>query len=98
MGGDVVTLRSVDNQAAVRELKEKFNLSPVSQDGNITFNVPKGEQFLPLMMESFRTHLVSIGIRRPTLDDVFLKLTGRAIREEEAKGLKAEFAAMMRRH
>src|SRR5439155_988127 len=28
----------------------------------------------------------TIGLNRPTLDDVFLKLTGRAIREEEASG------------
>ena len=35
-------------------------------------------------MGNFQTQLVSIGLHRPTLDDVFLKLTGRAIREEEA--------------
>jgi len=48
-------------------------------------------------MENFQSHLFSIGIRRPALDDVFLKLTGRAIREEEAVGKKSLRAFMARR-
>jgi ABC-2 type transport system ATP-binding protein len=35
-------------------------------------------------MGSFQNKLLSIGLRRPTLDDVFLSLTGRAIRDDEA--------------
>ena len=76
MGGDVVTLKAADNEAAAKELKEKFNLNPVIQNGNINFNVPQGELFLPKLMQNFQTSLVSIGIHRPTLEDVFLKLTG----------------------
>jgi ABC-2 type transport system ATP-binding protein len=30
----------------------------------------------------------AINLRRPTLDDVFLKLTGSAMREEEASGFE----------
>ncbi len=94
MGGDVVTLKAVDNQVAARELKEKFSLSPNIQDGTISFSIPQGEKFLPRLMENFQSHLVSIGIHRPTLDDVFLKLTGRAIREEEV-GSKENLRAFM---
>jgi ABC-2 type transport system ATP-binding protein len=94
MGGDVITLRAGDSEAAAKELKEKFNLSPVLKDGDINFHVPHGEVFLPKMMQSFQTPLVSINLRRPTLDDVFLKLTGRAIREEEASGMERMKAMM----
>jgi ABC-2 type transport system ATP-binding protein len=83
LGGDVVTLIAEDNQAAARELTEKFNVSPEIQDGHIRFSVPRGETFLPRLMQDFRSRLTSIGIHRPTLDDVFLKLTGRAIRDAE---------------
>jgi ABC-2 type transport system ATP-binding protein len=83
LGGDVVTLTAVDSQAAARELTEKFNVSPELQDGHIRFSVPHGETFLPKLMQDFRSQLTSIGIHRPTLDDVFLKLTGRAIRDAE---------------
>lgn len=97
MGGDVVTLKAVNNQAAAEELKTKFGLSPVLQNGNITFSIPQGEKFLPKLMENFQTQLVSIGIRRPTLDDVFLKLTGRAIRDSEAGEREMMKSFMMRR-
>jgi ABC-2 type transport system ATP-binding protein len=50
-------------------------------------------------MKGFSNGLESISLRRPTLDDVFLKLTGRAIRDEEA-GFKDQLKTMsrMRRH
>jgi len=83
VGGDVVALRVQDNQAAMAELRERYQLSPRMQNGVITFSVPRGEEFLPGFAREFRQHMLSIGVRRPTLDDVFLKLTGRAIREEE---------------
>jgi ABC-2 type transport system ATP-binding protein len=96
LGGDVITLKAGDNNAAALELKERYSLSPVVQNGVITFSVPQGEKFLPKLMDSFRSHLLSIGIRRPTLDDVFIKLTGRAIRDEEA-GLKDQMKGMVMR-
>jgi ABC-2 type transport system ATP-binding protein len=94
LGGDVVTLKAEDNEAAALELEAKYSLSPVVQNGTITFSVPQGERFLPQLMDSFQSRLLSIGIRRPTLDDVFIKLTGRAIREEEA-GLKEQLKTMV---
>jgi ABC-2 type transport system ATP-binding protein len=42
----------------------------------------------------------TVTVRRPSLDDVFLKLTGRAIRDEEAEGrtsMMRAFAARGRR-
>jgi ABC-2 type transport system ATP-binding protein len=96
LGGDVVTLAAVDNNAAAFELKEKYSLSPVIQNGTIIFSIPQGEKFLPKLMGSFQSPLLSIGVRRPTLDDVFLKLTGRAIRDEEA-GSKEQMKGMMMR-
>lgn len=94
LGGDVVTIMAEDNQAAARELKEKFNLSPEIQDGHITFSIPHGEMFLPRLMQNFQSPLTSIGIHRPTLDDVFLKLTGRVIRDAEM-GEKDQMKQMM---
>jgi ABC-2 type transport system ATP-binding protein len=94
LGGDVVTLTAEDSRAAARELTEKFNVSPEIQNGHIRFSIPHGEQFLPRLMQNFQSSLTSIGIHRPTLDDVFLKLTGRAIRDAEM-GDKDQMKQMM---
>jgi len=100
LGGDVVTLKAKDNNAAAIELKERYDLSAATQNGLLTFSIPQGEKFLPKLMGSFQSPLLSISIRRPTLDDVFLKLTGRAIRDEEAgaKDQMKEIMARERRH
>ena len=89
MGGDVLSLRSEDNEAAMREVRERYGLQPQLEDGQVIFNVPRGEQFLPEFVRSSGQRLLSVGIRRPTLEDVFLKLTGHAIRDEEASPAEA---------
>jgi len=95
LGGDLVTLEAEDNEAAALELRERYNLSPEIQNGVVTFCVSQGERFLPGFVRGFRCRLFSIGVRRPTLDDVFLKLTGHAIRDQEMDSME-QMKAMMR--
>ena len=99
VGGDLVTLKAEDNGTAIAELKDKYRLKPIVEGDSIVFSVPQGDKFLVKLMKGFSNGLESISLRRPTLDDVFLKLTGRAIRDEEA-GLKDQLKTMsrMRRH
>jgi ABC-2 type transport system ATP-binding protein len=83
MGGDVVTLKAEDNELACQELRQRYSLAPEVRNGMVTFSVPQGEEFLPGFVRGFEQRLLSIGVRRPTLDDVFLKLTGHAIRDQD---------------
>ncbi|MBA7467501.1 Linearmycin resistance ATP-binding protein LnrL [subsurface metagenome] len=83
VGGDVVSIRTEDNEKAIRLLKEQYEVQPSQQNGTVSFTVQHGEEFLPGFVSSFPLHLLSIGLHRPTLEDVFLKLTGHAIREQE---------------
>jgi ABC-2 type transport system ATP-binding protein len=87
LGGDLVTLQAEDNEAALRELEERYKLSPQMQNGSISFCVQQGEKFLPSFVRGFKNRIISIGVHRPTLDDVFLRLTGRAIREQGADAM-----------
>jgi len=87
-GGDVVSIRTEDNEEAIRLLKEQYKVQPSQQNGVVSFTVQRGEEYLPGFVSSFPLHLLSIGLHRPTLEDVFLKLTGHAIREQEADSLQ----------
>jgi ABC-2 type transport system ATP-binding protein len=99
VGGDLVTLKAEDNDAVVNELREKYNVSPIIERDMVVFSVPQGDKFLVKMMGNMKNNLTSISIRRPTLDDVFLKLTGSAIRDEEVSFKdQLRSMAMMRRH
>ena len=73
VGGDLITLKTEDNAAAERELKEQYRVTPQIEDGTVQFAVPHGDEFLPNLLRSFSQRIVSIGLRRPTLDDVFLQ-------------------------
>ena len=81
VGGDLVTIDTPDLGAAATELRDRFGLEPTIGDGTITVQVQGGEAFLPDFVRQFGRPIDAIGLRRPTLDDVFLHLTGREIRD-----------------
>jgi ABC-2 type transport system ATP-binding protein len=93
VGGDVVSASTEDNQAALERLSGDSVLdSRVGPDGAVVIEVDRGDAFIPKMMrrlteESPSIAVNSVNLRRPTLEDVFIKLTGRAIREEAADEL-----------
>lgn len=97
VGGDVVTIKTDENEKAVNLLKEKYKLEPVVENGAVSFTVQGGEEFLPGFVSGFPLRLNSIGLRRPTLEDVFLKLTGRTIRDEDIKPIDQIRRIMMMR-
>jgi len=51
------------------------------------FQVSDSAEFVPRVAVDFRGRIRSIQVTPPSLDDVFLKLTGRIIREEEGTPL-----------
>jgi ABC-2 type transport system ATP-binding protein len=83
VGGDVINFSTSDNDAAVAELRDRYHIEATIQDGSVRFHTGSGETFLPEFVRTFPQRLVSVGLRRPTLDDVFLGLTGREIRDTE---------------
>jgi ABC-2 type transport system ATP-binding protein len=99
VGGDVISIKTEDNQEAVRLLEGQYKFKPSTENGIISFTVSHGEEFLPKFVSGFPLRLISIGLRRPTLEDVFLKLTGRNIREQEVDPTQQmKNMARMRRH
>lgn len=85
VGGDLITITTPNAETAVRELQHGYGVAPVVTDGTVGFHVPEGEAFLPWFVRSFGQPLAAINLRRPTLDDVFLDLTGREIRDGEER-------------
>ena len=92
VGGDVVTVQTSDNEAAMARLAQLQGIQTrLGPEGQVIVETDKGDQFIPHMISTFAdggnpVEVQSVNLRRPTLEDVFIKLTGRAIREEEASG------------
>jgi ABC-2 type transport system ATP-binding protein len=96
VGGDLVTIATADNQAAVAEISTRYQAEATTRDGTVSFNVSNGAEFLPDFVRSFSQPLNSVTVRQPTLDDVFLHLTGREIRDSELDS-KEQLMSMMGR-
>jgi len=95
VGKDIISVKTADNDKAADEIKRRYQ-TEIRHDGNeLTFPVTNGEEFLPKFIKEFDIKIQSINLRRPSLDDVFLKLTGREIRQEE---VRSAFKAMVRQH
>ena len=84
VGQDRITMKTGDNAQAQKAIGELFGLSAELADGELTFQVPGGEEFVPRLFAELGIPIVSINIARPTLDDVFISHTGRTIRDAEA--------------
>jgi ABC-2 type transport system ATP-binding protein len=89
VGEDIITLRVEDSQTASQEIRRRFGLEPVVDDTRIRLEVEAGAELIPQLVRELGVTIKSVDLHRPTLDDVFLKLTGRAIREDEADPLAA---------
>ena len=82
--GDLVVIKSAQLEPISAKLRDAFSLTPKIMDEAVTVQVPDGETFIPRFLRAYAGDIHSIGLRRPTLEDVFLNLTGRHIRESES--------------
>jgi ABC-2 type transport system ATP-binding protein len=95
VGKDIISVKTDDNDKATEEIKLCYQIEARRDSDGLIFEVANGEEFIPSFIREFGTKILSISLRRPTLDDVFLKLTGRELREEEVRD---SFKAMVRQH
>ncbi|MFZ6017180.1 MAG: ATP-binding cassette domain-containing protein [Nitrospirota bacterium] len=101
VGGDIVYIRTTDNVNAKEEIKRLFGLDVSEKEGELYLTCVMGDTCIPEMIRTIGERVLSVRLQRPTLNDVFLKLTGKAIREEETSGMdtiKEEVRAYRRRH
>lgn len=84
--GDIIRLRTQDNPQAAAEIAARYSIAPTADSGLIHFEIANGAEFLPRLIRELPVPVLTVTLQPPTLDDVFLKLTGREIRDEEASG------------
>jgi ABC-2 type transport system ATP-binding protein len=83
VGGDVVTITSQSPEDAAREIETLLGVKAARDNGTLRMEVADGKAFVPRLVRELTAPVDTVQLRRPSLDDVFLKLTGRAIRDEE---------------
>ena len=87
VSGDTIRLtmrNSADTQIAMELGKSKGTAKPVQLGNVVTIQVPEGASALPEIISALnKQNIEAIGIEmaQPTLNDVFLGLTGRSLRD-----------------
>jgi ABC-2 type transport system ATP-binding protein len=94
--GDLVRITTSDDAAAADEIREKYDIEVLEESTGLRLEVDDGAGFVPGLLRGLSVPVLSVSVRQPTLEDVFLKLTGREIRDEEA-GEKDRLRSRIRR-
>jgi ABC-2 type transport system ATP-binding protein len=81
VGGDVITVATRD-PAGVRDiLRDRFQVEAETSDSQVRLERPRGHEFVPVLIEALPAMVESVSVGKPTLEDVFLHVTGRQFRE-----------------
>ncbi len=79
IGGDVVILESADLAGLGQKIEARFQVRPVSANGTLRVEIANGHRFITEVVEAFPGAIESVGLHKPTLEDVFLQETGAAL-------------------
>ncbi len=88
LGGDVVTVRPAREDPRIASTLQSVPgvLEVTAQDGGYRVKCGRGEELVPILVETCAREgfgLTGVSLKRPSLDEVFLELTGREYREDE---------------
>jgi len=65
-----------------KELGDRYRVVVHRDSTGLHFEMDNGEEFIPQLVKNTQVPITAVNVRHPTLDDVFLELTGREIRSE----------------
>ena len=83
VGGDVVVVQPSDVDALRAKVRQRFGLEGVRVDGTLRLEHARGHELVRDLVEAFPDDVHSITFGKPTLEDVFVRLTGRHLFAEE---------------
>ena len=76
VGGDVVLIEGKSNEQLASAIAEKFGVSPVLVEGHLRAECQRGHEFVRDVVAAFPDEVQTVRFGKPTLEDVFVKLTG----------------------
>jgi ABC-2 type transport system ATP-binding protein len=79
IGGDVVVLETGDTATLAGKIQQHFGLQPKIMDGEVRVEIQNGHRFITEVVEAFPGSVESVGLHKPTLEDVFVRETGASI-------------------
>jgi ABC-2 type transport system ATP-binding protein len=76
VGGDVVVIQATDVEALRQKIQQQMRIKGTLVDGTIRVERPRGHEFVRDVVDAFGAEIESVTFGKPTLEDVFVHLTG----------------------
>ena len=76
VGGDVIIIESGNRETLSGAIAKRFGVSPVLTGNQLRVECERGHEFVRNVVAAFPDEIQSVRFGRPTLEDVFIKLTG----------------------
>lgn len=90
VGDESITITLTDGKAPLAKLKKLAGVRKATLDGNtLTIQTPKAAKTIAKVVTAIGDkHIAGITMRKPTLEDAYLKMTGKRFDESDSKGRK----------
>jgi ABC-2 type transport system ATP-binding protein len=76
VGGDVVVVQTPDPQALQGKIRQRFGYKATVVDNRVRVEIQQGHAFVRDVVEAFARDIQAVTFGKPTLEDVFIHLTG----------------------
>jgi ABC-2 type transport system ATP-binding protein len=76
IGGDVVVVQGTDPERLRARIRQRFGCEPRLVDGALRIELPRGHEFVREVVDAFPGEIRAATFGKPTLEDVFVHLTG----------------------
>jgi len=76
VGGDVVVLHTADAANLSGQIRTRFGHEARVVDGTVRVELPRGHEFVRAVVDAFPADISLVSYGKPTLEDVFVHLTG----------------------
>jgi ABC-2 type transport system ATP-binding protein len=92
IGGDVITLTGDNPAEIVAQLGARMQIEAEIVDQAVRIEHPRGHELVPRLVEALPGMVQSVSVGKPTLEDVFIQITGHSFRDEEAQAGVAQLS------
>jgi ABC-2 type transport system ATP-binding protein len=79
IGGDVVVLETNDPESLAGGIRQRFGATASTRVGQVRVEIANGHRFIAEVVEAFPGAVDSVGLHKPSLEDVFVRETGASI-------------------
>ena len=84
IGGDVISVETGQPQPLAEQISKHFNIVARVLGGSVRIERSDGHKFITDLVEAFPGQIDAVSIHKPTLEDVFIRLTGHRFEGGEA--------------